>query len=119
MPNPVVHFEIGAKNPEKSQKFYSSLFGWHIDTNNPMNYGMVDTHSEGNGINGGIGDAQGHAGVTFYVEVDDLQAYLDKAEKLGGRTITPPTDIPGMVSFAVFSDTEGNAIGLVKNTVPS
>ena len=119
MPNPVVHFEIGAKNPQQSQEFFGKLFDWHIDTNNPMDYGFVDTHSDGNGISGGIGDQQGHAGVTFYVEVEDLQAYLDKAEGLGGKTIMPPMDIPGVVSMALFSDPEGNTIGLVKNTTPS
>ena len=51
MPNPVVHFEIQAKDSKGMQEFYSQLFGWHIDDNNPMDYGMVDTHAEG-GING-------------------------------------------------------------------
>ena len=42
MPNPVVHFEVSSADAEKAQKFYGDLFGWHIDANNPMNYGMVD-----------------------------------------------------------------------------
>ena len=46
MPNPVVHFEIQSNMAEKLQPFYTDLFGWHIDANNPMNYGMVDTHAE-------------------------------------------------------------------------
>ena len=45
MPNPVVHWEIQAQDPDKVQKFYTDLFGWHVDSNNPMNYGMVDTHA--------------------------------------------------------------------------
>ncbi len=31
MPNPVVHFEIQAKDHEKIQAFYKDLFDWHID----------------------------------------------------------------------------------------
>ena len=54
-----------------------------------------------------------NTGVTFYVQVDDLQAYLDKAESLGGKTIMPPMEIPDMVKLAVFSDPEGNVIGIV------
>ena len=50
-----------------------------------------------------------------YVEVNDLQAYLDKAEKLGGKTIMPPTEIPDQVTLAMFTDPEGNVIGLVKS----
>jgi predicted enzyme related to lactoylglutathione lyase len=110
MPNPIVHFEIQSKDPKAIQDFYGKLFDWHIDDNNPWDYGMVDTHSEG-----GIGGTQGGPSrVTFYAQVDDLQAYLDKAEKLGGKTIMPPTEIPDAVTLAMFADPEGNVIGMVK-----
>lgn len=52
----------------------------------------------------------------FYVQVDDLDAYLKKAESLGGRTVVPPTEIPNMVTFAMFADPDGNAVGLIKAT---
>jgi phosphate transport system permease protein len=41
MGQPVVHFEVIAKDAEKLQSYYSDLFGWEIDTNNPMGYGMT------------------------------------------------------------------------------
>ena len=41
MAQPVAWFEIHGKNAAKSREFYSALFGWEIDANNPMNYGMV------------------------------------------------------------------------------
>jgi predicted enzyme related to lactoylglutathione lyase len=115
MGNPVVHWEINAKESRKLQEFYSTLFDWKIDTNNPMNYGMVETGGSG-GIAGGIGQAEDGAPqyVTFYVQVPDLQACLDQAEKLGGKTILPPTEIPNVVTIAMFQDPEGNAIGLLK-----
>jgi len=52
--------------------------------------------------------------LSVYVQVDDLQAYLDKAETLGGKTLVPPTEIPNTVTFAMFQDPEGNMIGLLK-----
>jgi predicted enzyme related to lactoylglutathione lyase len=55
-----------------------------------------------------------HNYVTVYVEVDDLQNYLDKAEGLGGKMIIPPTEVPEMGSFAWFADIDGNTIGLWK-----
>jgi len=115
MKNPVVHFEILGKDGEATQEFYSKLFEWELNIDNPANYGMV-TGPESGGIGGGIGPApEGSPGhVTFYVEVDDLQAYLDKAESLGGKTIAPPMDVPGGVSLALFADKEGNTVGLVK-----
>ena len=79
-----------------------------------MNYGLVDAHVEGS-PSGGIGPTQGGPGwVTVYVQVDDLQAYLNKAESLGGKTIMPPTEIPDYVTIALFADPHGNTIGLVK-----
>ncbi len=113
MPNPVIHWEITGKDAPRLQQFYADLFGWDVNANNPMNYGLVDTQTE-EGINGGIaGEQEAATRVTIYVQVDDLQAYLDKAESLGGKTILPPTVIPDTVTLAMFSDPEGNVTGMV------
>ncbi|MEW6050149.1 MAG: VOC family protein [Candidatus Zixiibacteriota bacterium] len=53
--------------------------------------------------------------MTIYVMVDDLQAYLDKAVKLGGSVVVPPTPIPGVGAFAMFKDLDGNCLGLFRN----
>ncbi|MEX0785346.1 MAG: VOC family protein [Dehalococcoidia bacterium] len=113
MGKPVVHFEVIGKDGKKLQDFYSGLFGWKIDANNPMNYGIVDAKEAG--IGGGVATGQdGQSHVTFYVEVDDLQAYLDKAESMGGKTIAPPMDVPGGPTIAMFADPEGHTIGMLK-----
>ena len=114
MAYPVTHFEINAQDAAATQKFYRELFGWGIDTNNPQNYGMIDTKAKGTGINGGIGASpHGHSFVTFYVETDDPAGVLAKAERLGGRRVMEPTDA-GNVTYAMFADLEGNLIGLAK-----
>jgi predicted enzyme related to lactoylglutathione lyase len=113
MGNPVVHFEIVGKDLAKLTGFYNQLFGWNIDANNPMNYGMVDTASNGQGIAGGIGQGD-QPMVTFYVQVPDPQAALDRAVALGGKVVQPVMEIPGVVTMAVFADPEGHAIGIVK-----
>jgi len=47
------------------------------------------------------------------MRVDDLDAYLDKAEQLGGTRVLPPTDLPeGFGRIAVFTDPDGNQVGL-------
>ena len=116
MANPVVHWEVSGKDQKKLQEFYGELFDWKIEVHEEMGgYGMVE-QGEG-GISGGITGTQPGASpnVTFYVQVDDLQASLDKAESLGGKTLMPPTDLPGVGrSFAMFQDLEDNAIGLFK-----
>src|SRR5215207_8596194 len=98
----------------KLMDFYGQLFGWTVNADNPMNYGMVDAAESG--IGGGIGSApDGSSHLTFYVGVDDLQAYLDKAESLGGKTVMPVTEIPNIVTFALIADPEGHVLGIVKN----
>ena len=117
MGNPVVHFEIAGPDGPALQQFYSDLFGWKIDMQGEEmgNYGVVSAN-EG-GIGGGLfpttEDMPARSHVTFYVQVDDLQAGLDKVASMGGNTIMPPMEIaPGMGSVAMFGDPAGNAIGL-------
>jgi predicted enzyme related to lactoylglutathione lyase len=111
--NPVGWFEILGKDAAKTQKFYADLFGWNVDASNPMNYGMVQ--GDGYPIGGGLAASQdGKPMVTVYVDVDDLQAALDKAKSLGGEVVMPPMDVPGGPSIAQFKDPDGNVIGLMK-----
>jgi hypothetical protein len=117
----VVDFEIIGKDGEELQRYYSDLFGWEIDANNPMNYGMVaregNVNAEGVGIGGGIGAGpEGYAGhVMFYVEVPDVEAALAKAESLGGTRVMGPETIMDQVELGHFTAPEGHLIGVVKS----
>ena len=117
MGNPVVHFEIAGPDGPVLQQFYRDLFGWKIDVQSEEmgNYGLVSAN-EG-GIGGGVfpttEDMPARSYVTFYVQVDDLQAALDKVAGMGGNAIMSPMEIaPGMGFIAMFGDPADNAIGL-------
>ena len=56
MADKVVHFEVVGKDGPKLMQFYGQLFGWTVNADNPMNYGMVDAAESG--IGGGISAAQ-------------------------------------------------------------
>ena len=116
MPNPVVHFEIHGEDGAKLQKFYGDAFGWKVNADNPMNYGIVEAQ-DGKGVGGGITVSES-AQTMFYIEVADLAASLKSVESLGGRVVMDVTTIPGMVTFAQFADPEGNVVGLVASEVP-
>ena len=94
MGNPVVHFEIAGPDGPALRQFYSDLFGWNIEVQGEEmgNYGIVSAN-EG-GIAGGLlpttEDMPARSYVTFYVQVDDLQAALDKVAGMGGNAIMPP-----------------------------
>jgi predicted enzyme related to lactoylglutathione lyase len=112
----VCHWEISGTDGYKTRDFYAKLFDWEIELWSESDYGMVKGAGEGT-IGGGIGGTQEGQppGIIFYIQVDDLQKYLDKAESLGGKTIVPPTPIPEIGAFAIFSDIDGNNIGLFKS----
>jgi predicted enzyme related to lactoylglutathione lyase len=116
---PVVHFEVVGKDGAKLREYYSELFDWKIDADNPMNYGMVSREGnqapDGAGIGGGIGAGpdgyEGH--VTFYVAVPDVEAALVKAESLGGTRIMGPEKVMDTIELGHFKDPEGHLIGVV------
>jgi uncharacterized protein len=111
MTNPVVHFEIGCRDKAATEQFYSALFDWKLAPMGPAT--MIETGSPG--IAGHISSLghEPHQFTHFYVQVDDLQATLDKVGELGGKTLVPPVEIP-TGAFAWFADPEGNTVGLWK-----
>jgi uncharacterized protein len=108
----VVHFEVHGRDGKRLWDFYAALFGWQIDANNPMHYGLVN--AEQSGIGGGISQSPTAPMVTFYVEVADLAAALRRAGSLGGKTVMEPTQVPGGPEIAMFADPDGNVIGLLR-----
>ncbi len=113
--NPVLHWEIQSTQPEALHEFYREVFGWTIDANNPMKYGMVSSQGAAGGINGGIGGTEHGTGrVLVYAAVQDIPAILERVEELGGSTLMPRTDI-GPVVMAIYTDPEGNAMGLIED----
>lgn len=112
---PVTWFETSTSGAKAVRAFYAELFGWKLQVLQEANYALVDTGVEG-AIGGGIGQAQGPNQVVFYIQVDDPQAYLDRIQQAGGKTVVPVTELPGMVAFAQFADPQGNVVGLVKGT---
>jgi uncharacterized protein len=116
----VVHFEVIGKDGDKLKSYYSELFGWEIDSDNQMNYGIVqrdgNTNADGAGIGGGIAGApEGYDGhVTFYIEVPDAEAALAKAESLGGSRVMGPDEVMEGLVIGLLNDPEGHVIGVIQ-----
>lgn len=123
MADPVVHFEIIGKDPERLRSYFGELFGWHFDTSSPVaaevsepsNYGFVERAAtpDGTGIPGGVGGGDGYPPhVIFYVGVPDVEAALRAAERLGGQRRMGPERAPAGLVVGHFTDPEGNLIGV-------
>lgn len=128
----VVHFEIPADDEERAGKFYRSAFGWEFNPMPELNYTIIKTTPTDEAgmpalpgaINGGMLRREmlrREANVTspvITVDVGDIDAALEKIEALGGATVTPRVEVPGMGWAAYFRDTEGNVVGLWQNMAP-
>ena len=96
MPNPVVHFEIQSADAEKTQDVLPGRLRLAAkrDASNGLRAGRYpDRVWASEAESEASEDGQSH--VTFYIEVDDAQAYLDKAVEAGGQEVVPVTVIPG------------------------
>jgi len=91
---PVAWVEVVGKDGERLRSFFCDLFGWETAEVAPgSHYGVMDASPHG--IGGGIGPSQkGPGHVTFFVEVEDLEATLQDVERLGGKRTAGPITFP-------------------------
>ena len=132
MGNPVMHFQLCAEDVDAMSAFYREVFGWRIE---PRRLTSVDAdvsgtyptiEAEEGGISGGITDRiPANGGTVLVIEVDDMEATMERVERLGGRRRFPGTPPERMqlaqgddtdVSFGwqEFEDPEGNLVGIIQ-----
>jgi predicted enzyme related to lactoylglutathione lyase len=118
MGRPIAWFEVVGSDYDGLKRFYGELFDWQFEE--PMDGYAIAAPEGQDGLMGGIGrDPSGGGGhATFYVGVEDVQAALDRAESLGGRTLMPPMEPMQGTTVALMSDPEGHVVGLVKPGPP-
>ncbi|WP_328543408.1 MULTISPECIES: VOC family protein [unclassified Streptomyces] len=105
-------FDISTPDAPRARRFYQELFGWPVHV-------MDDTYAlvgdEDGRPTGGVGQAgpdSPYTGLVAYFPVDDVDAALARAERLGATRILSPTDTPAS-RIAVFTDLDGNHVGLI------
>jgi predicted enzyme related to lactoylglutathione lyase len=130
--NPVVHFEMPYQNRDRAADFYSKAFGWNANKLGPEMGDYMVMHTaetdENNmvktpgAINGGMfkKSADGSAGVSVVINVEDIRAALKAVTDAGGQALGgrmgngEPDEIPGVGLYASIIDTEGNRVGLMQ-----
>lgn len=55
---------------------------------------------------------QHHRQITNFIDVNSVDEYSSKIEKLGGKIVVPKMAVPGMWYFVVCHDTENNSFGI-------
>lgn len=108
--------ELHTPDPVKALAFYEAVVGY---THSTMESPAGDYHVVSSG---GVG----RGGVTQhlppgvpphwlpYVSVDDVDATIARAKRLGAKIPMGPEDIPGIGRFGVFQDPGGAALAVMK-----
>lgn len=112
MPHDFIHVEIPSANLQRAAKFYHEVFGWNMNYVAEADYMLFET---GGAINGAFYHSPQHAGrqgVVVYVEITNIEETLALIEQNGGATVVNKTPVEEMGSFALFSDPDGNVLGI-------
>ena len=114
----IVHIEIPTTNGKASGEFYEKLFGWHIVHDEQMDYTMWDPHEGPGGGFSQVDENVKPGDIYIYVNSDDIEADLKKAESLGGKIVFPKSEIPNTGWYGMFKDPTGNIIALYTSMNP-
>jgi predicted enzyme related to lactoylglutathione lyase len=118
MKNLISIVEIPTADFPRAVAFYKSILGVNIEEidMDGIKMGLFPNSDSGIAvqlINGSDYKPSGHGTIVYLNAGDDLQKVADKIKANGGNIIIPKTEIgPDMGFYAMFTDTEGNKLGL-------
>ncbi len=125
--NPVVHFEMPAKDRDRMAGFYSEVFGWKAqmlgeDMGNYVTVATTETDENNmvktpGVINGGfypLKDGDPATAPSIVISVDDIRDSIRKVTGAGGKILGEPVNIPGVGEYVSFIDTEGNRCSILQ-----
>jgi predicted enzyme related to lactoylglutathione lyase len=113
-------YELVTTDAQAAKVFYSSVMGWGaLDASVP---GAAYTlFTAGSALVGGLMELSADArdmganpSWLGYVGVDDVDAAADRVTRLGGTVHVPPTDIPAVSRFSIFTDPQVARLALLK-----
>jgi predicted enzyme related to lactoylglutathione lyase len=112
--HPVVHWQLLCRDPERIAQFYTALFGWTVSAANQMGYRTIET-GDARGIDGGLWPIPADApdGAQLFVQVEDVEAGVDRAVELGAQVLIPSQVLPDGDSMALLLDPGGRPFGLM------
>lgn len=100
--------DMGSPDLDAALGFYSELFGWEgQDMGEAMGHYTI-VSKDGKQV-AAISAAQdpGPPRWTTYIDVDDLDAVVERVERAGGAVIAGPMDVASAGRLAVFTDPTG------------
>lgn len=110
----VVHFELPVDDPDRARSFYGEVFGWTFEGHGEVPYWLATTDDRDQpGIDGALaGRDDLHDVPVVVVNVDDLDATVERATASGAELLQPRLPVPGMGWTAYVRDPEGTVLGI-------
>ncbi|HKK10154.1 MAG TPA: VOC family protein [Bacteroidales bacterium] len=114
MKNLIAWVEIPTEKMNRAVDFYSEVFKWDLKTIDFGTEKMALLPENAGAIAQSPGFEPASGGVLVSLQVKDINATLSDVEQNGGKVVKPVTAIEREEGgyFAVFTDSEGNQLGL-------
>lgn len=110
-PGSIVHVEFHSRDPARTKKFYSGVFGWKFQEIPEMEYATFEAPSgPGGGVTRPMEGMQ--PGVLNYILSASIERTSERIERAGGTILVPKSEIPNVGWFAIFRDPEGTVNAL-------
>jgi predicted enzyme related to lactoylglutathione lyase len=111
--NPVMQWQIIARDPEAVTAFYARVFGWRVQSQNALGYRAIETGDE-RGIDGGVWPSppEGHNLVQLFIQVESIDDTIASATAAGATVIVPRTNLPDGDAMAILLDPAGLSFGV-------
>lgn len=110
---PIVHIEWRSRDAERLKQFYKQAFHWKLDESSP---GYALAHTGNKSLGAGIMQIENGSsvspGVVGFLGSDDLIAAEEAVREAGGQVLTSAQAVPGWGRFSLFTDPDGNRLGL-------
>ncbi len=109
--------ELAARDMDRAVQFYSGRFGWtpvpFEDSPQPYTM-MMQGEAPAGGIYAMSADMPFPPHWAPYFAVEDTDASVRRSDELGGTTVMPPHDIPGIGRFAMLRDPQGAVFYIIR-----
>ena len=115
--NPIVWWELGCNDEERSVAFFRDVFGWEIPFDERLGFHVVPAGKEAPSISGGIFRLRRARlpFLTLFIQVDDIEAKAASIAEHGGLILDPPSDIGGGKRICLFNEPSGVTFAMIES----
>jgi predicted enzyme related to lactoylglutathione lyase len=106
-------YELITPDPKGAEAFYGAVVGWTAKTMEGGEHPYTVFSAGDHGVAGMLQQTEemrqagGRPGWIGYIVVENVDKTAADLQAAGGKVHKPPTDVPGMLRFAVVADPQG------------